>query len=168
MPSPRPRFTIRTVTLLIVTAALASALFAEVYRLTNGGATSSYDPEDIAVFVAAVALNALTLASLKGHTGGQAMLQMDLAYLACLSLVQVAQLVADWLLIGWYPVALAGLVLAPLMVRRQARRLERGPRRTWWLTTTEAVAFAFLNLHLALVEVGMAQVVADLGKRFSR
>jgi hypothetical protein len=52
----------------------------------------------------------------------------------------------------WFQGCFALLATAPLIARSHVKaEIERGPRRTWWKKTTEAVLFSFFTIFLVLV-----------------
>ncbi len=158
----RPRISIALIMMLVVTAASASALFAQVVRHLPGmkAGTPAYDRDVVATFIAGLTLTGVALAARKGHSPVQAMLQVTLTCLNLLTLIAVAETRAIRPIIFWYQASFALVVVAPLVARRIAKtRLERGPRRDWWMKTGEAIAFSFLNALLVLAGLGIQLLV---------
>ena len=162
---PRPRISIATVMMLVVTAATASGLAARM--LSSGlapalaGAVPGARSSDIvAVLIAAVVLTALMLATRKRHTANQTMLQIAATCLGLLYLLSLPDITSKRLQLYWLQVLFAVLVVGPLLARRAVRtRMDRGPRRSWWMGTFEAIAFAYLNMLL----VGIGGAVEGFG-----
>ena len=146
------RFTMATVMMAVVTAAVASALFA---KARDHIPTTSYPYLAIdapAVFVISIVLTAVALGSLKSHSPGQVMLQIDLACLSYLGLISLAEAGAHRPLLYWFQVSFALQAALPLIARSHVKAdMERGPRRTWWKKTTEAVLFSFFTIFIVLV-----------------
>jgi len=160
----RPRISIATVMMLVVTAASASALAARMLRLLAKSAQVAGDRYDgVAVVILAIVLTGLALAARKGHSLNQAMVQITLACLGLLFVLSLPEWGSFRLMIYWLQILFATLVVGPLMVRRAVRtRMDRGPRRTWWMRTCEAIAFAYLNILLVLAGAGIEFSVAVL------
>ncbi len=147
----RMRFTMASVMMMVVTAAAASALFAKI-RLHVPASNQAFLRFDApALFVLSIGLTAVGLGALKAHTGGQMMLQVTLACLGFVTLIGLAE--AGWQrpLLYWFETSFGLLVTVPLLARRSVKaEMERGPRRTWWKNTCEAVFFSFLTSMLVL------------------
>jgi hypothetical protein len=146
------RFTMATVMMLVVTAAVAFALFAKA-RDHIPTATHPYMNVDApAVFVISIALTGMALGALKAHSPGQIMLQVVLAYLAYLGLITLAEAGAFRPLLYWFQASFAILAVGPLIARSYVKaEMERGPGRTWWKKTTEAILFSFFTITIVLV-----------------
>ncbi len=146
------RFTMATVMMAVVTAAVASALFA---RARDHIPASSYPYLTVdapAVFVLSIILTAVALGALKSHTPGQVMLQIDLACLSYFGLILLAEAGALRPLLYWFQVSFALQAALPLIARSHIKAdMERGPRRDWWKKTTEAVLFSFFTIFIVLV-----------------
>jgi hypothetical protein len=84
------RFTMATVMMLVVTAAVAFALFAKARDHVPHAQYPYINIDAPAVFVISIALTAIALGALKAHSPGQIMLQIVLAYLAYLALISLA------------------------------------------------------------------------------
>lgn len=151
----RFRFSMATILMLVVTAAAGSALFAKVRQLFgDGGGNPTWTVDIPTLLTLAIALTAIALGALKGHSAVQIMLQATLAYLGYLSVLWLVE--AEWhrLLLYWFQVTFALTVALPLVARRIVKNeLPRGPRRRLWMRTFEAVVFSFLNMVLVLVGV---------------
>lgn len=157
---PRLRISIATVMMLVVTAAAASGLAARLLGIEAVGelaqAAGAVPGDALAVLILAIALTALALAARKRHTANQAMLQATLSCLGFLFVFSLAEIPSKRLQLYWLQALFAALVVAPLLARRAARaRLDRGPRRAWWMGTFEAIAFAYLNMFLVSVGAGV-------------
>ena len=160
---PRPRISIAVLMLRVVTAAAGSAVYARVFRLVANAAPSTYNHDVAALFVLGIVLTALALAARKRHTAVQAMIQITLACLGFLTLIAVADLKSERPAFWWYQLTFALLVVGPLIARRRARtRMQRGPRRIWWMNTYEAIAFSFLNMLLVFTGIGIQFVTVIL------
>ena len=146
------RFTMATVMLLVVTSAVAFALFAKARDHVPNGQYPYINVDAPAVFVISIALTAIALGALKAHSSGQIMLQVVLACLAYLGLITLAEIGAVRPLLYWFQVCFALLATAPLIARSYVKmEMERGPRRTWWKKTTEAVLFSFFTICIVLI-----------------
>jgi hypothetical protein len=146
------RFTMATVMMMVVTAAVASALFAKARDHIPTAKYPYLRVDAPAVFVISIALTGIALGALKAHSAGQIMLQIVLAYLAYLGLISLAEAGAYRPLVYWFQACFALLATAPLIARSYVKtELERGPRRTWWKKTTEAVLFSFFTIVLVWV-----------------
>src|SRR5688572_2990196 len=147
----RFRFSLATIMMLVVTAAAASALFAKVSHLIQGTTSGTWDFDTPTLAVLAVALTALALGAWKEHSAVQTMLQATLAYVGYLSVIWISEAGLDRLLLYWLQMAFALTVALPLLARRYVKAaLPRGPSRSWWKKTCEAVAFSFLNMLLVV------------------
>ena len=163
-PIRRPRgiqFPLRTLAMLVVTAAAASALFAKIRMFAGGVAPTGFWRLDVPVlFLLALVLTAVALAAWKEHTAVQAMLQITLACLGCLALIWVSEAGLERAVRYWFQATFALTVTLPMVLRAQVkRRLPRGPRRDWWKKTCEAMFFSSLNL-LLLAAGGFLQWLA--------
>ncbi len=147
----RMRFSVATVMMLVATAAACSALFAKA-RDHIPAVNQGYIRFDAPfLFVVALVLTAVALGALKGHTAIQTMLQTTIACLGYLSLIGLAEAGMERPLLYWFQVSFGLLVTIPLLGRRAVKMgMERGPRRTWWKGTCEAVLFAFFTMMLVL------------------
>ena len=145
------RFSMATVMMLVATAAAGSALFAKA-RQHIPAANQPYMKFDAPfLFTLSIALTAVALGALKGHTAVQMMLQTTIACLGYVSLIGLAEAGMERPLLYWFQVSFGLLVTIPLIARRAVKRgMERGPRRTWWKGTCEAVLFAFFTMILVL------------------
>jgi hypothetical protein len=146
------RFSMATVMMLVVTAAVAFALFAKT-RDHIPTAQHPYLAVDApAVFVTSIVLTAIALGALKSHSPGQVMLQVVLACLSYIGLISLAELGAFRPLLYWFQASFAVLAAGPLVVRASVKAdMERGPRRTWWKKSTEAVLFSFFTVVIVLI-----------------
>ena len=99
-----------------------------------------------------ITLTAIALGALKAHSSGQIMLQIVLACLAYLGLISLAELGALRPLLYWFQSCFALLATGPLIARSYVKaEMERGPRRTWWKKTTEAILFSFFTISIVLI-----------------
>ena len=143
------RFSMATAMVGVVTAAVASALFARLRdNLTTVPSTLPYLSVDVpAAFVLSIAVTAMSLGAFKAHSPKQVLLQMVLAYLSYFSVILLAEAGAYRPLFYWFQAGCLLLVALPLMARSSIKaEMERGPRRDWWKRTTEAVVFSFFTV----------------------
>ncbi len=153
----RFRVSIATMLMLVLTAAVASAFFAEV-REHGGSSTPVWKIDLPTLATVAIASTAVALGSMKGHSPVQMMLQATLAYLGYLSLIWLGEAKMERPLLYWFQASFALTVALPMLIRRSVKaRMPRGPRRTWWKRTMEAIVFSFLNM-LLIVAGAMAQL----------
>ena len=147
----RLRFSMAALLMLVVTAAACSALFAKA-RDHIPAVNQGYIRFDAPfLFVMAIVLTAVALGALKGHTAVQMMLQATIACLGYVSLIGIAEAGMERPLLYWFQCSFGLLVTGPLLARRVVKAgMERGPRRTWWKGTCEAVLFAFFTMVLVL------------------
>jgi hypothetical protein len=146
------RFSMATIMMMVVTAAVASALFAKARDHVPNAQYPYLSFDAPAIFVIGITLTAIALGALKAHSSGQIMLQIVLAYLAYLGLISLAEVGAVRPLLYWFQACFALLATAPLIARSFVKaEMERGPRRTWWKKTTEAVLFSFFTIVLVLI-----------------
>ncbi len=151
-PLRKMRFTMATVMMMVVTAAVASALFAKARDHIPTAQYPYLSVDAPAVFVLSITLTAIALGALKAHSAGQIMLQIVLASLAYLGLISLAEAGFVRPLLYWFQACFALLATAPLIARSYVKtEMERGPRRTWWKKTTEAILFSFFTIFLVLV-----------------
>jgi hypothetical protein len=146
------------IALLVVAAATASALFAKVYQF--------YPPETAPypslhldaplLLLLGIALTAITLGANKGHSLAQILLQTTLSCLGFLSLIWLAEAKQARLLLYWFQTAFLLTVAAPMLARHLLKTsLPRGPRRSWWKRTLEAVIFSAVNMGLVVIGAGL-------------
>lgn len=161
------RFSMATVMMLVATAAACSALFAKA-RDHVPAINQGYIRFDAPfLFVLSIVLTAVALGALKGHTAIQMMIQTTVACLGYLSLIGLAEASMERPLLYWFQCSFGLLVTAPLLARRAVKRgMERGPRRTWWKGTCEAVLFAFLTMNLVLLGLLLQFIGVQLGNSF--
>jgi len=146
------RFTMATVMMLVVTAAVAFALFAKARDHIPTAQYPYLAVDAPSVFVISITLTAIALGALKAHSSGQIMLQIVLACLAYLGLISLAELGALRPLLYWFQSCFALLATGPLIARSYVKaEMERGPRRTWWKKTTEAILFSFFTISIVLI-----------------
>lgn len=164
MTLPRFRISIATGMMLVVTTASASALAARVLRLLTDVTTNPFEfgfYDLCAVLILGIVLTAVALAARKGHSPNQTMLQITVTCLSFLYAITMFELSSQRIKIYWLQALFGVLVALPLVARRLIkRRLDRGPRRSWWMKTCEAVAFAYLNMLLVLAGVGIEAFIA--------
>jgi hypothetical protein len=147
----------RTVMMMVLTAAVACALFVKVFQHTAFAAGTGWSVDAPSLFLAAILLTAVALGSWKEHSSFQIMLQMTIACLGYLVLIQIGEASLLRTMRYWFQASFALTVCAPLLARRYVKAtLPRGPRRAWWKRTCEAVFFSFLNLMLVSAG-GLAQ-----------
>ena len=170
MTLTRPRLTMATVMVLVITAGSASALFARLaHHLPPIPPSSSMRYEIAGLFVAAIGLTGVAIAARKRHSPYLAMLQITVACLAYLILISVAEISRLRPVLYWYQIAFAVLVVIPLVVRRIIKlRMEKSPRRAQWMKTCESLAFAFLNMILVLIGVGAQTLIFALVTQFMK
>jgi hypothetical protein len=147
--------------LLVVASATASALFAKVYLL--------FRPEDIStsdtpflhldapiILLLGIALTAITLGAIKGHSLALILLQITLSCLGILSLIWLTEAEQHRLLLYWFQTAFLLTVAAPMLARHLLKtHLPRGPRRSWWKKTLETVIFSAVNMGLVGIGIGL-------------
>ena len=158
------RFSMAMVMMMVVTAAAASALFAKV-RAHIPTTNMAYLRTDApGLFVVSIGLTAVALGALKGHSAGQMMLQATVTCLSFLSLISLGESGMARPLLYWFQVSFGLIVTLPLLARRIVKNeMERGPRRTMWKKTCEAIFFAFLNMMLVLAGLLLQFIAAMLG-----
>jgi hypothetical protein len=158
------RFSMAMVMMMVVTAAAASALFAKV-RTHIPASNQPYLKIDAPIlFVLSIGLTGVALGALKSHSAGQTMLQITIACLGYVSLIGLAEAGRERPLLYWFQFSFGLLVTAPLLARRIVKsEMERGPRRTWWKKTFEAVFFAFLTMMLVLLGLLLQFLAAFVG-----
>lgn len=165
----RFRVSIATMLMLVLTAAAASAFFAEVreHSGTFGSNTSIWKIDVPILATVAIASTAVALGSMKGHSLVQMMLQATLAYLGYLSLIWLGEAKMERPLLYWFQVSFALTVALPMLIRRSVKaRMPRGPRRTWWKRTLEAIVFSFLNMLLIIAGMMAQLYAAEIGGSF--
>jgi hypothetical protein len=150
MPSIR-RFQIpmRTLMMIVLTAAVGCALFVKVFQHTSGITSAGWGIDVPSLLLLGIVLTAAALGSWKEHSSFQVMLQIAIACLGYLILIQIGEAQFQRAIRYWFQTSFALTVCLPLLARRYVKsRLPRGPRRVWWKKTCEAVFFSFLNLVL--------------------
>ena len=156
-PRFRISFSIATLMMLVVTVASAAALVMRVLLFLQTELRKSLHPytaDMAALWILGIVLTGVALAAWRGHTANQAMARISLSCLAFLYALSVSKLDSR-VAFYWLQSLFGVLVVLPLLARGWNKtRLDLGPRRTWWLGTCEAVAFAYLNMLLVLA--GMA------------
>jgi hypothetical protein len=158
------RFSLATVMMLVVVAAAVSALFAKVYRYAPADTKPYLKIDAPVLFTLSIVLTAVALGALKSHTAFQTMLQVTLACVGFLSLIWMAEQGWERPLLYWFQVSFGILVTVPLLARRIVKsEMARGPRRTWWKGTLEAVFFSFLSMMLVLLGLLLQWLAAALG-----
>jgi hypothetical protein len=157
----------RTIAMLVLTAAVAFALFAKVRQHTGAVAPAGWKLDIPSLFLLAIGLTALALGSWKEHTAVQTMLQMTLTCLGCLVLIWIGEAQHERAIRYWFQGTFATTVSLPLLARRIVKaELPKGPRREWWKKTCEAMVFSFLNLMLVTVGGILQGAVYVLGTSF--
>ncbi len=145
------RFSMATIMMLVATAAACSALFAKAREHIPAVGQPYLRFDAPFLFTLSIVLTAVALGALKGHTAVQMMLQTTIACLGYVSLIGLAESGMQRPLLYWFQVSFALLVTIPLLARRSVKAgMERGPRRTWWKGTCEAVLFSFFTMILIL------------------
>ncbi|QDV35186.1 hypothetical protein [Tautonia plasticadhaerens] len=151
----RLRFSMADGAMLVVAASAASALFARTVEAMDGSSQRSLPPfkYDVAVLlVLAVGFTAVGLGAYKRHSVSQVLLQVTLACLALLSAIELGEAGWNRALLYWFQASFALMVAGPAVARRVVKAsLPRGPRRSWWKNTLEAVAFSWFNVMLVLL-----------------
>lgn len=156
------RFSIADGVMLIVAAALASALYAKIYETTKGWTMFQHDGPILVVL--AIVLTAVALGSYKAHSVAQIFLQVALGCLGYLSLIWIAETTLLRPLVYWLQVSFALTVAVPMLARRFVKTtMPRGPRRTFWKKTLEAIVFSFLNLMLVATGAWLESFIVQVG-----
>ncbi len=156
------RFSMATIMMLVVTVAAASALYAKVRKHTELITITGWKVDVPSLFLLAIGLTAVALASWKEHSAAQAMLQMTLTCVGCLVLIGICEAQYERAVRYWFQGTFAVTVSLPLLVRRFVKsELPRGPRRDFWKKTCEAIFFSFLNMLLVTCG-GMVQAAVYL------
>jgi hypothetical protein len=151
--------------MLIVAAASASALGAEIHEKTAGWTAMRMDAPILAVL--AIVLTAVALGSYKSHSFAQVCLQIALGCLGYLSLIWAAESQQPRLLVYWFQASFALTVALPMFARRSVKAImPRGPRRTFWKKTFEAVVFSFFNLLLVATGATIEYIAIVVGEQF--
>ena len=160
------RFNLATGMMFVVSAAVASALFAKLYQF-NPGVATYLKIDGPALFVISIALTAIGLGALKNHSAVQTMLQIAVACLGFLILIELGEMHLKRPLLYWFQGCFGLYVTVPLVVRNIAKReLPRGPRRTLWKNYCETIFFAFLTMMLVLFGAFLQWAVYQLGGQF--
>jgi hypothetical protein len=162
----RFRLSLATMMMFVLMAAAASALFVEIHGRVGSG-TAGWELDVPILFLLSIGLTGVALGAWKAHTAVQTMLQVTLACLGCLALIWIAEAGFERGVRYWFQGTFALTVCLPLLARRYVKSaLPRGPRRTWWKRTCEAVFFAFLNLVLvaagSLLQLYIAELASGL------
>ncbi|MGC8642289.1 MAG: hypothetical protein ACP5XB_20700 [Isosphaeraceae bacterium] len=142
------QLSLKTIMMVVLTAAAASALFAKVYQHTGilGGFWAVDAPS---LFLLAILLTAFALGNWKEHNSIQIMLQMTISCLGYLVLIQISEAHFERATRYWFQLVFSLTVCVPLLARRYVKaRVPRGPRRDRLKKTCEAVFFSFLNIVL--------------------
>jgi hypothetical protein len=141
------QLSLKTIMMVVLTAAAASALYAKVYLHT--GALAGWGTDVPSLFLLAIVLTSFALGNWKEHSLVQIMLQITISCLVYLVLIQISEAQFDRAMRYWFQGSFALLVCLPLLARRYVKsRMPRGPRRNWWKKTCEAVFFSFLTIIL--------------------
>ena len=142
------RFSMGTIMMFVLMAAAAMALFVKIQRLaTDVSIPPGWNFDVPSLFLLAIALTAVALASWKEHSAVQTMLQVTLACVGCLSLIWIGEAKYDRAIRYWCQGTFAATVTLPMLARRFVKSaLPRGPRRDWWKKTCEAIFFSFLTM----------------------
>jgi hypothetical protein len=158
----RLRFTLAATMMFVLTAGAASALYAKIVQHMGaaGGLGWKFDVPTLGLL--AIFLTAIALGSLKAHSAVQIMLQATLACLGCLTWIWIAEAHYERAIRFWFQGVFAVAIAFPLLARMVVKStIPRGPRRTWWKKTCEAVVFSFLNI--VLVSAGAMAQAAIIG-----
>jgi hypothetical protein len=141
------QLSLKTIMMIVLTAAAASALFAKIYQHT--GIFPGWGIDAPSLFLLAILLTAFALGNWKEHGPFQIMLQITLACLGYLVLIQISEAQFERATRYWFQGVFALTVCAPLLARRYVKsNVPRGPRRDGLKKTCEAVFFSFLNIVL--------------------
>lgn len=162
------RLSLATMMMFVVMAAAGAALYVKILQYTGEAEAGLGWQVDIpTLFLLAIVLTGIALAAWKEHTAVQTMLQITLACLGCLSLIWIGEAGFGRGLRYWFQAMFALTVTLPLLARRYVKSgLPRGPRRTWWKGTCEAVFFAFLNILLVTAGGLFQLAIAEIGPAF--
>jgi hypothetical protein len=141
----------RTAMMMVLTVAVAAALFVKVFEHTSGIPSTGWGIDVPSLLLLAIVLTGTALGSWKEHTSFQIMLQIAIACLGYLVLIQIGEAQFERATRYWFQTTFALTVCLPLLARRYVKsKLPKGPRKAWWKKTCEAVFFSFLNLVLIL------------------
>jgi hypothetical protein len=158
----RIRFTLAATMMFVLTAGAASALYVKIMQHMGALGALGWQFDVPTLCLLAIFLTAIALASLKTHSAVQTMLQATLACLGCLTWIWIAEAHYERAIRFWFQGLFAVTVALPLLARMIVKStLPRGPRRTWWKKTCEAVVFSFLNIML--VSAGAIAQAAIIG-----
>lgn len=160
----RFRFSLANMLMLVVTAGAASALFAKVKAHSENPARPSWKYDSPTLVTIAIGMTAVALGALKDHSAVQTMLQATIAYLGYLSLIWLAEAGQLRILLYWFQIAFALTVALPLLARRIVKsEMPKGPRRTWWKRTFEALVFSFLNMLMVATGALLQFLTYEIG-----
>jgi hypothetical protein len=158
----RLRFTLAKTMMFVLTAGAASALYVKIFHHVAAVGATGWRFDAATLCLLAIVLTAFALGSLKSHSAVQMMLQATLACLGFLTLIWIAEAHYERAIRYWFQGTFAVTVALPLLSRMIIKAtLPRGPRRSWWKKTCEAVVFSFLNL--VLVSAGAVAQAAVIG-----
>ena len=127
----RFQLSLKTIMMIVLTAAAASALFAKIYQHT--GIFPGWGIDAPSLFLLAIFLTAFALGNWKEHSPSQIMLQITLACLGYLVLIQISEAQFERATRYWFQGVFALTVCAPLLARRYVKstRSQRTSKR--WL-----------------------------------
>jgi hypothetical protein len=142
------RFSVGMIMMFVLMTAAAMALFVKIQEHTDD-LPAGWKVDVPSLFLQAIGLTAVALASWKEHSAAQIMLQVTLACVGCLTLIWIAEAQYERAIRYWCQGTFAATVTIPMLARRFIKTaMPRGPRRDWWKKTCEAVFFSFLDMML--------------------
>lgn len=145
----RLRFSMGTILVFVLMAAVGSALFVKLFRYSELITTPGWKLDVPALFLIAIALTAVALGAWKDHSPVQTMLQIAITCFGCLTFLWIAEAKYERAIRYWYQATFALTVTFPIVGRQFVKRtMERGPRRTWWKKTLEVPFLAWFTLML--------------------
>jgi hypothetical protein len=145
----RFRFSMGSLLMFVLMAAIASALFVKIRHYSEAITQVGWKIDAPSLFLIGIALTAVALAAWKDHSGFQVMMQVCLTCLGCLTFLWIAEGKHDRAVRYWFQASFAVMVTLPMLGRMYIRRtMPRSPIRKWWKKTFEAMFFSWLTLML--------------------
>jgi hypothetical protein len=163
----RFRFSMGTILMFVLMSGVGSALFVKVRHYAAQITEVGWKLDIPSLFLIAIALTAIALAAWKDHSAIQTMLQISLTCFGCLTFLWIAEGKYERAIRYWYQATFGLMVTLPMLGRKLVRHsIAKGPLRTWWKRTFEAMFFSWLTLMLlsigGLVQAGVYAIAAML------
>ncbi|SIO25828.1 hypothetical protein SAMN05444166_3292 [Singulisphaera sp. GP187] len=148
----RFRLTMRTMMIAVLTAAMASALFSELWRLLKASSTSNVHVDVPTIVILGICLNAVAIGCWGRLTLEQTFIQIAICCLMVLTAAWIWESKLTRLMRYWLQLSFAVGVVLPLFVRTIiVDKKKPTPRTRRIASNINNIIFAYINFIIVLI-----------------